>query len=196
QGYCLCGEVDRARKSEKIDKALNLIREMHERGIVPNLVTYTSLINGLCLVGRLEEAFMLFDEIQNHGISPNINTYSTLINSLWKNKKGKEASILLEKMEGLGMVRDIVLSTSIIDDAGDLLRQMTVGGLELDGVAYNLVITRFLRFNETKIALSYLERMLDAGFYANGFTKSILLYFMSRTVLDDASKKLLKRAGL
>ncbi|GJS23759.1 tetratricopeptide-like helical domain-containing protein, partial [Tanacetum coccineum] len=190
-------------KSEKIDKALNLISEMHERGIVPNLVTYTSLVNGLCLVGRLEEAFMLFDEIQNHGISPNIDTYFTLINSLWINRKVKEALILLKKMEGLGMVRDIVLSTSIIVgmckvrksllDAGDLLRQMTVGGHELDGVTYSLIITRFVRFNETKIALLYLERMPDAGFFANDFTKSILTHFMHITVLDDASNKLLKR---
>ncbi|GJW62662.1 tetratricopeptide-like helical domain-containing protein [Tanacetum coccineum] len=148
-----------------------------------------------------------FDEIQNHGISPNIDTYFTLINSLWKNRKFKEASILLKKMEGLGMVRDIVLSTGIIDRmckvgkvtaARQLFNDFSNRGLqpnrlELDGVTYNLVITRFLRFNETKIALSYLERMLDAGFSANGFIKSILAHFMHRTVLDDASKKLLKR---
>ncbi|GJW87579.1 tetratricopeptide-like helical domain-containing protein [Tanacetum coccineum] len=104
--------IDDYCKSEKIDKALNIIREIHERGIVPNLVTYNSLINELCLYGRLEEVFML------------------------------------------------------------------------------LMKFRIM----TKIALSYLERMLDAGFSANGFIKSILAHFMHRTVLDDASKKLLKRS--
>nr|GEY58719.1 tetratricopeptide-like helical domain-containing protein [Tanacetum cinerariifolium] len=101
-------------KIKKIDKSLNLISEIHERGIVPNLVTYTSLINGLCLVGRLEEAFMLFDEILNHAI------------------------LYLPRVNGISRPAILDLGTR---DAGDLLRQMTIGGLELDGVTYSLVIT-------------------------------------------------------
>nr|GEW09078.1 hypothetical protein [Tanacetum cinerariifolium] len=190
-GYC---------KSEIIDKALNLIREMHERGIVPNLVTYTSLVNRLCLVGRLKEAFMLFDEIQNHGMSLNINTYSTLINSLWIYNKVKEASKLLKKMEGLGMVRDIVLSTSIIDgmckvgkvtNARQLFNDLSDRGLQPNRHTYNDLISGYLKNGKLVDARDLLLQMTVGGLELDGVTYKLLI---TRTVLDDASKKLIKRA--
>ncbi|GJZ32080.1 tetratricopeptide-like helical domain-containing protein [Tanacetum coccineum] len=137
-----------------------------------------------------------FDEIQNHGISPNIDTYFTLINSLWKNRKFKEASILLKKMEGLGMVRDIVLSTGIID------RMCKVGKVTAARQLFNDFSNRGLQPNRQHIissfimrqnALSYLVRMADAGFL-QWFNKFHSAHFMHRTVFDDASKKLLKRS--
>ncbi|KAL0288122.1 UNVERIFIED_CONTAM: hypothetical protein Scaly_2741400 [Sesamum calycinum] len=62
----------------------------------PNLITYSTLIDGLCgsgrleaaidlfeeMDGRLEEAKEIFDEMKGAGLKPDTVIYTTLINSL------------------------------------------------------------------------------------------------------------------
>lgn len=36
-----------------MDEAINLYKEMHQKNVAPDIVTYTSLIDGLCKSGRI-----------------------------------------------------------------------------------------------------------------------------------------------
>ncbi|KAI3736750.1 hypothetical protein L2E82_26735 [Cichorium intybus] len=56
-----------------------------------------------------------------------------------------------------------------------------------------VLIQGFLRHNETKRALSYLESMLDAGFSASASTSTKLVYLLATKDLDKASKEVLKK---
>ncbi|GLT50775.1 hypothetical protein SLA2020_242370 [Shorea laevis] len=66
--------------------ALEFLREMIYRGLTPNIVTYNTLINGLCRAGRIREALSLFEKLQVEGIYPDAITYNTLIS--WHCKEG------------------------------------------------------------------------------------------------------------
>ncbi|KAJ0051605.1 hypothetical protein Pint_01489 [Pistacia integerrima] len=48
----------------------------------PNSVTFSTLIHGLCEVGRLEEAFSLREEMCEKGCQPSTQTYAVLIKAL------------------------------------------------------------------------------------------------------------------
>lgn len=41
---------------------------MWEGGVTPNLVTFNSLVNGLCKPGRMQDARKVFDEIVREGL--------------------------------------------------------------------------------------------------------------------------------
>ncbi|XLT59838.1 hypothetical protein HN873_052442, partial [Arachis hypogaea] len=60
-------------------------------GISPNVITYSSLIFGLCLVGQYKEAIDLLSEMVLRNIIPNVRTYSILIDGLCKEGKIKDA---------------------------------------------------------------------------------------------------------
>jgi len=49
-------------KSKRVDEAMNLLREMLHKNMVPNAVTYNSLIDDLCKSGRLTSALDLMEK--------------------------------------------------------------------------------------------------------------------------------------
>ncbi|KAI3458804.1 hypothetical protein Pfo_015467, partial [Paulownia fortunei] len=66
-----------------IDSALKLFDEMSEKGIRPNVVTYTALICGLCNLSRWREVKVLFKEMIDCKIYPNLLTFSSLIDAFY-----------------------------------------------------------------------------------------------------------------
>lgn len=58
---------------------------MVQRGEVPDMFTYNTLMDGFCLVGRFEEANVLFDSMASKGCEPNAVSYNVLKNGYCKN---------------------------------------------------------------------------------------------------------------
>lgn len=52
---------------------------MSERGVTCNVVTYNTLVGGLCKKMMLLEAEKLIDQMKNAGLCPSVITYNTLI---------------------------------------------------------------------------------------------------------------------
>lgn len=57
----------------------DLFRSLHTIGLIPNVITYTTIIRGLCLREDLGTALDVFEVMQQHGVQPNEWTYSTLL---------------------------------------------------------------------------------------------------------------------
>lgn len=57
----------------------DLFRDLHTAGLIPNVITYTTIIRGLCLKQDLETALDVFEVMQQHGVQPNEWTYSILL---------------------------------------------------------------------------------------------------------------------
>lgn len=58
----------------------DLFRYLHNIGMVPNVITYSAIIRGLCLKKDLQTALDIFDIMSHHGVQPDAFTYSILIN--------------------------------------------------------------------------------------------------------------------
>ncbi|CAL5420006.1 unnamed protein product [Camellia sinensis] len=74
-----------------VDDALKLFSKMDERGIFPNVVTYTSLIHGLCNFGWWKEATGMFRDMLDSGIAPDVRTCTSLVDACTKEETMKEA---------------------------------------------------------------------------------------------------------
>lgn len=67
-----------------MDEAFSLLKDMRARGLVPNRVTYSALINACGRAGQLARAFQTLDEMCSAGIEPNVVTWTTLIDACGK----------------------------------------------------------------------------------------------------------------
>uniref|UniRef100_A0A2P2MZ41 Pentatricopeptide repeat-containing protein n=1 Tax=Rhizophora mucronata TaxID=61149 RepID=A0A2P2MZ41_RHIMU len=84
-------------KEGKIWEARKLFGEF-EQGSVPSLLTYNTLIAGMCDRGELSEAGRLWDDMVEKGCKPNAFTYNMLIKGFSKVGKAKEGVRILAEM--------------------------------------------------------------------------------------------------
>ncbi|MBA0628745.1 hypothetical protein Godav_023407, partial [Gossypium davidsonii] len=96
--HCLQNRMDKARKvfrsmikkgcapdiSRRISSACELLRKMIAFGQVPNVMTCSILLNGLCKSDKLEKALELFQAMRNSKLELDIVCYNILIDGLCK----------------------------------------------------------------------------------------------------------------
>ncbi|XP_047148999.1 pentatricopeptide repeat-containing protein At5g57250, mitochondrial [Vigna umbellata] len=148
-----------------------LYRGMSEMDLVPNSVTYCTMIDGYCKVGRIDEALEVFDEFRKTSILSQA-CYNSIINGLCKN----------------GMAEMAI----------DALLELHNSGLELNIGTFRMLMNTIFEENNTKEALDFVYRMdgLGPDIYSAVCNYSIFL-LCQRGLLDDANHMcmMLKKRG-
>lgn len=72
--------------------------------VVPNVVVYISLINGLSSSGRLNEAKRFLEEMGNRVISADAKTYNSIIHGYCLHGQWKEARRYFDQMMDRGII--------------------------------------------------------------------------------------------
>ncbi|KAJ6838196.1 pentatricopeptide repeat-containing protein-like, mitochondrial [Iris pallida] len=88
--YWLC-------KAGKVWEAKRLFGEF-EKGFIPSVLTYNTLISGMCENGELQEAGKLWDDMVEKKCGPNDFTYNVLIKGFCKTGRPEEGVKVLEEM--------------------------------------------------------------------------------------------------
>ncbi|KAK7303925.1 hypothetical protein RJT34_14845 [Clitoria ternatea] len=149
-----------------------LYRGMPEMDLVPNSVTYCTMIDGYCKVGRIEEALEVFDEFRKTSISSDA-CYNSIINGLCK--KG------------------------MAEMAIEALFELNHKDLELDTATYRVLMKTIFKEDNTKDVLDLVYRMEGLGpdVYNMVCNDSIFL-LCERGLLDDAYQlcMMMKKKGL
>ncbi|GJT42844.1 hypothetical protein Tco_0951559 [Tanacetum coccineum] len=87
-----------------------------KRGIIPNVVTFSSLLNGLVLEHKILEAEIFFKKlIKDKLCEPNVVMYNTMIKGLCKIGNNNIAIQLLRLMDEKGCKPNVVTYNTIID---------------------------------------------------------------------------------
>ncbi|KAG6773314.1 hypothetical protein POTOM_020580 [Populus tomentosa] len=146
QGPC---SVGRPREPPK------LFNVMCSYGLLPDLITYSILLDGLFKNGRMfisgehEFAKELFSKLSADGIRPTVRTYNVMIKGLPK--------------EGLS------------DEAYELFRKMEDDGFLPDSSSYNAIIQGFLQNQDSSTAIRLVDEMVSKRFSADLYTFQMLL---------------------
>ncbi|QHO12998.1 Pentatricopeptide repeat-containing protein [Arachis hypogaea] len=120
-----------------VDEALNLFEEMRRKYLVPNTVTYNTLIDGLSKSKRISCALELLVKMHERGPPADVVTYNSLLDGMFNIKQVDEALMLFKQMKESGIDPDIFTYNVLIDglckDENDmaekLLREMVARGL-------------------------------------------------------------------
>ncbi|XP_031285574.1 pentatricopeptide repeat-containing protein At3g07290, mitochondrial isoform X2 [Pistacia vera] len=139
-----------------------------EDGCRPNSVTFSTLIHGLCEVGRLEEAFSLKEEMSEKGCQPSTRTYTVLIKALCDFALTDKALGLLDEMVVKGCKPNVHTYTVLIDrlcregkieEANAMFREMLQYDLFPGIVTYNVLINGYCKQGQIVAAFELLALM-------------------------------------
>jgi pentatricopeptide repeat domain-containing protein 1/leucine-rich PPR motif-containing protein len=138
-------------------------------GFHPDTVTFSTLIEDLCLKGHIHKALHFHDQLIAQGFHLNQVSYGILINGLCKLGETRAAMQLLRQMEGTLHKPNVVMYNTIIDrmfkdkllsDAKDLYSEMTIKGVSSDVVTYTSLIYGFCIVGQLKEAIGLLNEMV------------------------------------
>ncbi|ERM95884.1 hypothetical protein AMTR_s00060p00141630 [Amborella trichopoda] len=115
-------------REQKIKEACDLFDEINDRGLVPNGITITTLIDGYCK-GNIEEALEIYQKMMKEGLKPDLVTYNSVIYGHCKVGELKEAGKLFLEIREMGLKPDKITYTTLIDgfcEEGDIKAAMEI----------------------------------------------------------------------
>ncbi|XP_074275450.1 pentatricopeptide repeat-containing protein At3g09650, chloroplastic [Silene latifolia] len=134
KGYC---------QQLQVDKAKDLMTEMTDDvGILPDVVSYNTVIDGCILVDDSAAALEYFNEMRARGIAPSKISYTTLMKAFALSGQPKLASKVFDEM----------------------LKDPRV---KVDQVAWNMLVEGYCRLGLIEEANKVVARMREYGFHPN-----------------------------
>ncbi|KAJ0029778.1 hypothetical protein Pint_14038 [Pistacia integerrima] len=169
-----------------LEDAHALYQAMSEMDLVANSVTYCTMIDGYCKLGRIEEALEIFDEFRgrNRGIAPNIVTYNSLMNTLCRQGCLVEAFRLFDSLEKIHLAPSEVTYATLIDnlckegfllDAKQLLERMVLKGFNPSTRIYNFLIDGYCKLGRMEEASKFLHDLETTCLKPDEFTVSSVI---------------------
>ncbi|EOA26604.1 hypothetical protein CARUB_v10022664mg [Capsella rubella] len=150
-GRSMCGKMIGALcRSNNAREAQLLFDTMIERGLIPDLFTYTIMIHTYCRRSELQKADDLFEDMKQRGIKPDVVTYTVLLDRYLKlDAEHHETGYVQEEKQR--------------SKASEVLRKFTAAGIELDVVCYTVLIDRQCKIDNLENAEKLFDRMIDSG---------------------------------
>ncbi|KAH9331504.1 hypothetical protein KI387_003612 [Taxus chinensis] len=173
-------------KCKNVRKAQEIFDFMKAR-YVPDLKTYSILLEGWGKEPHLPKTRDIFREMTEKGCEPDIVAYSILMNALCKGGKIEEAVGLLDTMKMTGCTPNphiyIILIHSHgaeknVDDALAVFSEMKRNGCAPETPTYNALIGAFCNVRDLGAAYRVLDEMEQEGVRPNARTFNVILHYL------------------
>ncbi|KAF3784227.1 Pentatricopeptide repeat-containing protein [Nymphaea thermarum] len=196
-GLCKTGKLDKAMKiaggmwdhgaaalGDLENVVLGLVDGSYGDKCHPDVVTYSTLIDGLLKAGKFDEAKQKFVEMMDNGIVPDRVIYDTFIDGFAKHGKVSAAHQVLIEMEINGCDPSVrsynslmwgLASKGKVMEIRSLINNMKNGKLLPDAFSYNCLIKSLCEGGKVMEAASVLDEMLGRGIIPNIMSFKILL---------------------
>ncbi|MQL92619.1 hypothetical protein Taro_025235 [Colocasia esculenta] len=151
--------------------ALKFLREVVvHSSYKPDVIMYTTLVDGFCNEGLINDALELIHEMNVVGIFPNVVTYNSLVKGLCRTGNTKVALMLVEdmSMEGNYYKPDVVTYSTIIDrlckegslnGALRLVTEMKQVGIFPNVITCGSLVNGLCRMHDIDMVLKLLKEM-------------------------------------
>ncbi|KAF9189263.1 hypothetical protein BGZ51_008190 [Haplosporangium sp. Z 767] len=191
--------VTREQIEEYVPRIEKLLQQMKDRGIKPDIVTYSNLIHQYVILHDVEQAEMVFHEMVKSGISPNTYVFNTLMNGFAQIEEMDKAVELFRRMPKYGVEPDATTFTTLIkgyantkqmtrakDFATSLQRRSSK--IPMDQHCLHTLMQLAQKSHQPGMALDFFEMMRGRGMEPDKFTFTILLNSLSRDYSESSSK--------
>ncbi|OVA09606.1 Pentatricopeptide repeat [Macleaya cordata] len=186
-------------KLNRPEMAERFFREMVDRGLEPNAVTYNVLLNGICRRSSLHPetrfertiraAENLLDEMQKRGIEPDVTSYSIVLHVYSRAHKPDLSLDKLNLMKEKGICPTVATYTSVIkclcscgrlEDADEILNEMVANGVSPSAATYNCFFKEFRGRKDADNALKLYRKMEESSCVPSLHTYNILVGMFSK----------------
>ena len=97
--------LDVCARSGEICRAEPLLKQMADQGLVPSIITYSTVIKAYCASNQLQQAFTIFEEMKrNPDLTPDEVTFNTLMDGCARHGFYERGMQLLEEMSNMNLV--------------------------------------------------------------------------------------------
>ncbi|CAI9091065.1 OLC1v1025986C1 [Oldenlandia corymbosa var. corymbosa] len=175
-----CGRPSHGR-SGAIKKARWVFDNLILRGMSPDVVIYTIMLDGYCKQYQLDEACVLFEDMKRRGITPDVVTYAVLFKgcSRCDSRKDFHSRILWAEMKVKGRKADVICYNVLIKSnnmqvALELFEEMIDNGLVPDVVTYDTLLYGCYKSGCLKTAIKVANEMISKGIELNNWDISNL----------------------
>ncbi|KAL1367039.1 hypothetical protein AAHE18_02G023300, partial [Arachis hypogaea] len=167
--------------------ALQVFKEMVERGIMPTLVTYNIILKGYFMTRQLNEAWEFFLEMKRRKCEIDVVTYTTMIYGFGVAGEVKKSKRIFDEMVGEGVVPNVATYNALVhvlckkdnvENAVLVFEEMVVKGFVPNSVSYNAVIRGFCHAGEMEKALRFMARMEKEGCQPNVQTYNVVIRYL------------------
>lgn len=180
-------------------KALGLVEELEEYGIVMDSVIYGTLIAVCASNCRCKEAEMFFYRMKAEGLSPNMYHYGSLLNAYSANGDYQKADKLVQDMKAAGLVPNKVVLTTLLkvyvrgglfEKSRSLLSKLEALGYAADEMPYCVLMDGISKSGKIDEAKLIFDEMNKRQVRSDGYSHSIMISAFCRAGLLEEAKKL------
>ncbi|KAF3336914.1 pentatricopeptide repeat-containing protein [Carex littledalei] len=188
----------------QFELAYEVVHGMRDCGCKPDVVTYSTLITGLCQVGRVSEAFGVLDVMLNEGCVPNAHTYTPILHAYCTAGQIEEAERLVSTMEAVNCVPNVVTYNILIgalskagrfNEVENILANCQLKGWEPDVITYSTYMDGLCKAGKVDRSFMLLEEMVSHGLYPNKVTINILLDGLCKRSNSLCAQSILERSS-
>ena len=174
--------MDACLRFNKVDKMLELYKEMLENNISPSSVTCGIVIKGYGMKGNVESALNVYQHMKVNKIEISNITYGCLINVCIKNNKLSKAFELYESLKRERIEMNTILYTTLIkaySKTRNLNKVIEILNVMLKSksskpniITYNIVIDCCIKCNNYNLAYKYFNYLIENYKYDNNIKKN------------------------
>ncbi|KAL8536009.1 hypothetical protein ACS0TY_011591 [Phlomoides rotata] len=204
--YCLI-------KSGKFDSSLKLFNQMKQAGLVPDIVTYSTLLLGCAkLRGGYFKAMELVREIKSRGLHMDIVLYGTLISVCASNNQCEEAEKYFDEMKSEGHSPNVFHYSSLLnayavdgnhEKADELIQEMRSVGLTLNKVILTTLLKVYAKSGLFEKSRGLLDELQSLGYAEDEMPYCLLMDGLAKSgklmeaklVFDEMRQKNVKNDG-
>ncbi|KAI3938224.1 hypothetical protein MKW92_004191 [Papaver armeniacum] len=173
-GWCLI---------KKTSKALEVLKEMVERGLEPSLSTYNVLLKGYFRAGQIKQAWDFFKEMKRRRSEIDVVTYTTVIHGFGiVGEIGKARKVFdemvkrgcLPTVETYNAFIQVLCKKDNVENAIVIFDEMVSKGYVPNQSTYNVVIRGLCHAGKMERAMEYMGRMKEDECEPNVQTFNVL----------------------
>ncbi|KAG1338954.1 pentatricopeptide repeat-containing protein, mitochondrial-like [Cocos nucifera] len=171
-------------KAGEFESAVSLFSELRSRGLSPDSLSFSIMVQCLCKKNDPDEAKQVLDEMVQSGFRPNIITFTALVNSLCKRGRLKKALEVFEIMNQVGCEPTIRTYNCLIsglcyvgrlEEAFQLLQKIKKSPKMPDIYTFTLVVDGFCKVGRSDEAIELLIEAQEMGLKPTIVTYNALL---------------------
>lgn len=160
-GFCL---------KKQTPKALEIMKEMVERGVEPTLTSYNILLKGYFRAGQIQEGWEFFLQMKKRKIEIDVVTYTTMIHGFGVTGEVEKSRKVFDEMVGAGVLPSVATYNALIqvlckkdcvENAIVVFENMLTKGYVPNATTYNLVIRGLCHAGKIDMAIEYMDKMKD-----------------------------------
>ncbi|KAL9434290.1 hypothetical protein AB3S75_029008 [Citrus x aurantiifolia] len=194
-GWCLV---------KRTNKALEVLKEMVDRGLNPNLTTYNIVLKGYFRAGQIEEAWRFFLEMKKRKCEIDVVTYTTIVHGFGVVGEIKRARNVFDGMVNGGVLPSVATYNAMIqvlckkdsvENAILVFEEMVRKGYMPNSTTYNVVIRGLCHAGERERALEFVGRMKDDECEPNVQTYNILIRYFCDAGEIERGLELFEKMG-